>query len=348
MQKKSSIILMLAMWLMAASVCAQNQAIKDSIANRIPRGEQVFRWGYSELQTDEERALYDTIMGSLVRFDANNFSPYYFHRCDLTGVPNTMNIQQVIAWLSRLSHDVPELYILSSTIPRYDVNVYYARIGYVNTPERYLSELQRLQGIADTLLAGIQPGMSDYEKLVEIHDRFIEWGDYGDLTGADAGNIRGALINKRAVCEGFARAGLFLCQKAGIPCIFVTGQLQTSTVSDTWGNHAWNFVQLDGQWYLMDLTSDGGFPGIVGHDAFLRGQSYFDEHYRYGAPGSANPNLNGIYQSLPALAAEDYTPGATSVRSTAAGSAPEKVLIDGKLYLRTSKGVFSATGQRVL
>lgn len=333
--------------LLLLPMMSQAQTVKDSIAEIIPRGNDVFRWGYGELQSTQEMALYDTILGSLIRFDANNASPYYYHRCDLAGVPNSMNIQDVIAWLGKLSYDVPELYILSSTIPRYDVNIYYARIGYVNTPQRYLSELKQLQAIADTLLADIQPGMSDYERLMIIHDRFIEWGDYGDLTGADAGNIRGALINRRAVCEGFARAGLFLCQKVGIPCIFVTGQLQTSTVSDTWGNHAWNFVQLDGEWYLMDLTSDGGFPNIVGHDAFLRGAAYFNEHYRFSAPGGTNPNLNGTYRSLPTLSASDYTPSATDLSKTSQSNRSTKLLINGQLYLRTEHGVLTASGMRL-
>lgn len=336
--------------LLALGLCplAQAQTTKDSIAEMVPRGNEVFRWGYNELQTAQERMLYDTIVGSLIRFDANNASPYYYHRCDLTGLPNTMSIQEVIAWLNKLSYDVPELYILSSTIPRYDTNIYYARIGYVNTPQRYLSELNQLQTIADSLLADILPGMSDYERLLIIHDRFIEWGDYGDMTGADAGNIRGALINRRAVCEGFARAGLYLCQKASIPCIFVTGQMQTSTVNDTWGNHAWNFVQLDNEWYLMDLTSDGGFPGIVGHDAFLRGAAYFNEHYRFAAPGGTNPNTNGTYTSLPALSTNDYTPSSTSVEPTTVEIHPGKVLINGQIYIRTEQGIFSVTGLRII
>ena len=333
----------------AIVMSAQQSATKDSIAGLVPRGNEVFRWGYSELTSDQDKALYDTILGSLIRFDDNNFSPYYYHRCDLTGVPNTMDIQQVIAWLSRLSNDIPELYILSSTIPRYDTEsyLYYARIGYVNSPSSYLSELLRLQEVADTLMSDICPEMTDYERLLLIHDRFIEWGDYGDLTGADAGNIRGALLNRRAVCEGFARAGLYLCQRAGIPCVFVSGQMLTSTVNETWENHAWNFVQLDGQWYLMDLTSDGGFPNIVGHDAFVRGAAYFNQYYRFSAPDGTNPNLTA-YHGLPVLASDDYTPGQhDDLQELEQDISIKKVLIDGHLYLRTSEGIFSLSGHRI-
>lgn len=289
------------------NVSAQTTA--EKIAALIPSGKEVYRHGYSELD-DESKALYDGIVESLCKFEANNASPNYYHRCDLTDVPTNRSIYSVMADLKRIEHDMPEMYILSSYIPRtdYGTGMYYARIGIVNTPEKYLGELQKLNDIATSILSSIKEGMSDYDKLKVIHDGFINWGDYGDMTGADAGNIRGALINKKAVCEGFARAGLYLCQRAGLKCIYVEGQLRTSSVNDTWGNHAWNFVQLNGKWYLMDLTTDGGFAGICGYSAFLRGQDYFSENYKLTSKDGSDPNLNGVYQSLPTLAPTTYDP----------------------------------------
>lgn len=327
---------------------AQNTA--ESISALIPRGEDVFRWGYSELNA-QERQMYDTIVGSLIRFEANNASPYYYHSCYLTGVPNTIDIQQLISMLTRVSRDIPELYILSSSIPRYDYNTYsyYARIGYVNNPDKYLDELRALRLAADTILRDITPDMSDYEKLLKLHDGFIEWGDYGDMTGADAGNIRGALLNKRAICEGFAFAGLYLCQRVGIPCIFVEVQQVTSTVNNTWGNHALNYVKLDGQWYMMDLTADGGFPNIVGHVGFLRGQAHFDESYRL-EDENGTPKNAIAYNSLPTLSTDDYDPNATppsALEQDWAHQQPRKLLINGHLVIRTDEGDYTATGQLI-
>lgn len=330
---------------------AAAQNVTESISSLVPRGEEVFRWGYSELN-GQDRQIYDTIVGSLIRFEANNASPYYYHSCNLNGVPNTTSSQELISMLTRVSHDIPELYILSSTIPRYDYNtyIYCARIGYVNTPDKYLNELLSLRQAADSILQDITPGMSDYEKLLILHDRFIEWGDYGDMTGADAGNIRGALLNKRAICEGFAYAGLYLCQRIGIPCIFVEVQQVTSTVNNTWGNHALNFVKLAGQWYMMDLTADGGFPNIVGHVGFLRGQTHFDESYRL-VDADGNPKNAIAYNALPALSADDFDPNAvvppSALDQQPIRQQPCKLLIDGQFVIRTAEGDYSAAGQRI-
>lgn len=339
------------------------QSTESSILSLIPQSDEVFRWGYSELDA-QGRQLYDSTLATLVRFEANNFSPYYYHRVDLPCIPNTVSIQEVTYLLTRLQHDVPELFILGSTVPRYDYQtyIYYARIGYVNSPESYLSQLQALRLAADSILMEITPEMSDYEKLLVLHDGFIRWGDYGDMTGADAGNIRGALLNKRAVCEGFAYAGLYLCQRIGIPCIFVEVQQITSTVNNTWGNHAINYVKLDGQWYMMDLTADGGFPNIVGHAGFLRGQTHFDESYRLENEDGLLKNA-AAYNALPALAQDDYDPNAehntdpgdqnpddeehASLEETALPSRTGKVIINGHLYIRSGEGIYSATGQRI-
>lgn len=294
------------------------QTVGDQIEALIPGWGSVYRHGYEELdQAGRER--YEAVVGALCHFEANNASPYYYHRCNLPMIAPKYSIYDLMHDLERIQRDVPEMYILSSTVPRsdYSTGMYYARVGYVNTPDKYLSELQQLEEAARSILAPIEEGMSEYERLLVLHDGFINWGDYGDMSGADAGNIRGALLNKRAVCEGFARAAVYLCQRAGIKCIYVNGQLHTSTVNDTWGNHAWNFVEVDGAWYVMDLTTDGGFPGICGHAAFLRGQDYFEENYRLTSTEGVNANLGGVYTALPTLASTSYEPGQTTrVRTT--------------------------------
>ena len=55
----------------------------------------------------------------------------------------------------------------------------------------------------------------------------------------------GALVNKEAVCEGYAKAYKLLMDAMGIPCDVVINE-----------EHAWNVVCLEGKWYLVDVTND--------------------------------------------------------------------------------------------
>lgn len=281
-----------------------NVNYQDSILSLLPLGDEVFRYGYNELPVNDKKT-YDYILKTLTGFDANGAYSLY-HKVDLNLASQgiTLDTYSLMYMLERIYRDVPEMYIMHP-IPRSDGGV---GILTVNTPESYYKELKEINTICDGIIENITPEMSTYDKLKVIHDGFIAWGDYGGMSSAYAGNIKGAFLEKKAVCEGFSRAFLLLCQKVGIPCLYVSGSLCTSSETDTWGNHAWNFVQVDGEWYLADITTDGGFPGICGYSAFLRGQDYFDKNYRLTTTSGINENTDNIYSVLPTLAKTTYDP----------------------------------------
>lgn len=86
---------------------------------------------------------------------------------------------------------------------------------------------------------------TDYDKVLaaQIYLRsnveYMETGNYLQHTAY------GALVNKMAVCEGYAKAYKILLDAMGIPCDVVINE-----------DHAWNVVCLDGNWYLVDVTND--------------------------------------------------------------------------------------------
>ena len=57
-----------------------------------------------------------------------------------------------------------------------------------------------------------------------------------------------ALINGSAVCSGYTSALEHLCGKAGLFCNRADG-------TKDGGNHAWNRICLDGNFYYCDLTA---------------------------------------------------------------------------------------------
>ena len=81
------------------------------------------------------------------------------------------------------------------------------------------------------------------------------------------------LRRKKAVCWGYAELIREMCDYAGIPSFTVVGyskELPFPARSLENANHAWNAVQLDGQWYLLDATWDSGL---------LSGADYFTTQY---------------------------------------------------------------------
>lgn len=102
---------------------------------------------------------------------------------------------------------------------------------------------------------------SDYDKVKYIYEYIINNTDY-DLDAPDNQTAYSALINGRSVCAGYANAFLFLCDKAGIYCGYVSGDVVGR------GPHAWNFIKLNGNYYWVDVTwGDPVFlDGSVGED----------------------------------------------------------------------------------
>lgn len=71
-----------------------------------------------------------------------------------------------------------------------------------------------------------------------------------------------SLASGYGICSDYTYLFQAFCQRAGIPCEFVTGQTKGGMFSG-WDDHAWNKVYVDGAWYYIDVTFDdpiGGKP----------------------------------------------------------------------------------------
>lgn len=103
----------------------------------------------------------------------------------------------------------------------------------------------------NALLSGLSG--SDYDKAKTLHDRVIAAVAY-EKTANDQ-NAYGALVEGKAVCNGYTRAYQHLLTKAGIEAWYVPGTSVSPSTGESVG-HAWNLVKLDGQWYYTDVTWD--------------------------------------------------------------------------------------------
>ena len=104
------------------------------------------------------------------------------------------------------------------------------------------------------MLSGITSSMSEYAREKLLHDRLAARVTY-DGTGANAHNAYGALVEGKAVCEGYAEAFQYLLQKAGIQSFIITGSSSNPATGIPEG-HAWNAVRIDGRYYHVDVTWD--------------------------------------------------------------------------------------------
>lgn len=146
------------------------------------------------------------------------------------------------------------------------------------------------------------------DKIKYIHDYLINNMEYNQSDDKNNGDIYGALIKGKAVCEGYAKAFKYFMDKLDVPCVIVLGKGE-----DEQGNsefHAWDYVQLDnGEWYAVDCTWDD--PIIIGNGRvsdkvkykyFLVGSdSFFTSHFE-------DPDVSGSGQNFkyPVISKTNY------------------------------------------
>ena len=172
--------------------------------------------------------------------------------------------------------------------------------------------------------AGAQGG--PYEQLLYVHDWLTTHNEYNTAAPASAATAGtnssyfpwsplAALTDEgQPVCEGYSKAFKLVCDELGIPCLLIVGY-------GNGGDHMWNYVQLNGQWYAVDVTFDdptvngawGNVSGYETHSYFLVGantpvnssQTFSNNHTPTGAKMA---NASFYY---PALSADAFVPGAS-------------------------------------
>ena len=93
----------------------------------------------------------------------------------------------------------------------------------------------------------LDPSAPNGEKARVIYNWLAENVRY-DLTAPHSQSAYGALVERRAVCKGIAKAFQLLLRKVDVPCELVEGSLDGTT------KHVWNRYQVDGIWYHSDVT----------------------------------------------------------------------------------------------
>lgn len=112
----------------------------------------------------------------------------------------------------------------------------------------------------------INEHQSDYDKVLRLHDKLKFMSVY-DMAAAkeillqnggnrEAHTIVGMFINRKCVCEAYAKSMHLLCTMVGIESILVFGTAKSDVGS---GPHSWNLVKINGYYHHVDVTWDSQY-----------------------------------------------------------------------------------------
>ena len=162
--------------------------------------------------------------------------------------------------------------------PTISNGVYFVTFIYTMTYYTTAEQEAALDIAVDALLATVDPNGSDYEKLCAVYGWICTniVYDYDTLYDDDyllKYTAYAAMVNKTAVCQGYAVLLYRLALSLGLDCRIVVG-------IGNGGPHAWNIIKIDGKYYCVDVTWDATYYQALGfYHFFLRCEANFEDHY---------------------------------------------------------------------
>ena len=224
---------------------------EDAAAVDPVTAEEIHRNYYRQFErlNEQQQYIYRVLYAA-----ANQMIEGWF-RLDVNSKNNSRDIALAF---QALSNDHPEMfwlpynYLLRKTNSATQFAFSYQKNGrdydYLISAEERDGMCRALEKKAAEILAECPE--DPFKAEVYLHDRLckiITYDDHSD--NSMVYTAYGALVEGKAVCEGYARAMQYLCQRSGIPCTLVIGEYGGE-------GHMWNLIQLDDEWYHLDITWD--------------------------------------------------------------------------------------------
>ena len=228
---------------------------------------EILDFYYQQLTDPEEQQIYRAYLQFLI--DGEKKSVY---------IKGSYTREQVFRAMSALQYDYPQFLTRCS---RYNCTYYSANDGTVLAVEiapidedyDFAAAQEAVYGALSEILTQVS-GISDpRERQLTLYDLLIDRVTYDQATAQAGQQIQaegsslwknmphtayGALIDRLAVCDGYAYTYQLLCSYAGIPCATVIGMSQqdAAPTGEYQENHAWNMVQIGEDYYYCDPTWD--------------------------------------------------------------------------------------------
>ena len=152
----------------------------------------------------------------------------------------------------------------------FDMNITYT-VSYLSDAAQEEKVAQIEKEVFQTLKIS---GKSDYQKVKAIYDYICsnvsyDYTNLNDDTYIQKYTAYAALIDKTAVCQGYASLLYRMVLDAGVDARVISG--------DAGGPHAWNIVRLKDKYYNLDSTWDAGREN---YSYFLKSMKAFSDHER--------------------------------------------------------------------
>lgn len=226
-----------------------------------------FETCYADQLSPNEKYIYDTIAALTPGVNSLELSlpeqPALCRGRAPTEQEQTALKEHLSAWTANALYalwlDTPDMFWLDHTRYSYsmelaadDENVVRLKkltlsLSVTGSPEEIASQKKLLE----IATLDFKPtGNTVREKVAYINTYLCKRIEY-DKNAKNRASVIGALVDKKCVCEGYARAFAYLAKKAGLNAVNIPGYATTDEGTE---GHMWNGVLIDGTFFAVDTT----------------------------------------------------------------------------------------------
>lgn len=221
--------------------------------------------GYESLKNEAQRQCY-RLMEESVFYISQESDEGVYHILPVT-VSSGIEEAELHLIISAFTFDHPEIFWIDNSFSYYSTaGTTYLRLTSNMNAQQVTEGAKKMYAELREIFSAMPGNLSEFDRELFIHDRFIERCVYADEALRAQNNPEiytsyGAIVDSVAVCEGYSRAMQLMLSLVGIENYYVYGRGNSEL-------HMWNSVRLGDNWYFLDATwNDKGNKGSA-HNYF--------------------------------------------------------------------------------
>lgn len=215
--------------------------------------------GYDNLENNAQKTIYNDIYNYVYSIENTKTTDDYYYLMEdveYSGTEKITDRDMVIAYTA-FKNDNPQYFWLDTVCLPDSENILGERMYIYSyySPNVTDAKIDEFESAVELFLESVPSNLSQPQLELYVHDYIydiceyddyatkLEYGDKSFAEAHDSSNAYGVLVNGYAICQGYAETYSYLLSLVGIDSTTISSQ-----------DHIWNAVEIEGEWYNVDLT----------------------------------------------------------------------------------------------